>query len=221
MPPIKTYSKHEGERGESPARVRHTSPPAVIHVTEYTGMNEVFHLCHKRAPRRPPYAAPSGYRTLAKLKDVEHLLRLAAVFVFGILLFILARAQFVPKSFGQYGHYRGDALKELAARELRYAGHGACEDCHSDVLAVKKSGKHAGVNCEACHGPLANHAADPASVTPQLPDTGVLCARCHEANLAKPAKFPQVDSKDHSSGAKCNTCHQPHSPLLPPTEKKS
>lgn len=160
-------------------------------------------------------------RTLAKLKDAEHLLRLAAVFIIGISIFVIARVQFVPKSFGQYGYYRGDALHEISSREPKFAGHGACEDCHADVLAVKKTGKHAGVNCEACHGPLAKHAADPASVVPQLPDTGVLCARCHEANLAKPASFPQVATKDHMGDVKCNTCHQPHSPLLAPPEKKS
>lgn len=158
---------------------------------------------------------------MAKLKDVEHLLRLAAVFVVGILIFLFARAQFVPKSFGQYGHYRGNALKEIASREPKFAGHQACEDCHTDVVDLKKTGKHAGVNCEACHGPLGNHAADPAAVVPQLPDTGVLCAKCHEANLAKPASFPQVDTKDHSGGQKCGICHVPHNPLQAPTEKKS
>ena len=67
-------------------------------------------------------------------------------------------------------------------------------------LDVKKAGKHAHVNCEACHGPLANHADDPASVTPVKPDTAVLCARCHTASAAKPKGFPQVVPADHSNG---------------------
>lgn len=158
---------------------------------------------------------------MGKFKDVEHLLRLAAVFIVGILVFFVVRAQFLPKSFGEYGHYRGQALKEIAAREPRFAGHQACEDCHTDVVEVKKAGKHAGVNCEACHGPLAKHAASPADVTPQLPDTLVLCPRCHQANIAKPAGFPQVDAKEHMGDVKCDTCHQPHSPLLAPKEKKA
>ncbi len=158
---------------------------------------------------------------LAKLKDTEHLLRLAAVFAIGILAFIVARTLFVPKSFGQYGHYRGDALQEIASRPIHYAGHKACEDCHTDIVDLKKTGKHAGVNCEACHGPLAKHAEDPAAVTPQLPDTGVLCARCHQAGIARPVTFPQVDAPEHSGGQKCGTCHVPHNPLQQPTEKKS
>jgi uncharacterized CHY-type Zn-finger protein len=156
-----------------------------------------------------------------RFKDFEHLLRVAAVFVVGLISFLALRSALVPRSFGQYGHYRGNALAEISARPVKYAGHKVCEDCHDDIVAVKKTGKHAGVNCEACHGPLANHAADPASVVPQLPDTAVLCARCHEANLAKPAAFPQVDTKDHSGGQVCKMCHQPHSPLLMPGEKKS
>jgi len=150
---------------------------------------------------------------LAKLKDAEHLMRLAAVFAAAFILFLALRSYFVPKSFGQYGHYRGDALQEIMARPTNYAGHKACEDCHADVVEKKKTGKHAGVNCEACHGPLQKHVDDPASVVPQLPDTGVLCAKCHEANIAKPKGFPQVNTAEHSSGAKCNTCHVPHNPL--------
>ena len=153
---------------------------------------------------------------MSKFKDAEHLVRLAAAFVVICAVFLLIRAHFIPKSFGQYGHYRGDALAELAGKPIRYAGHQACEDCHSEVLTLKKTGMHAGVNCESCHGPLAKHAEDPVSVVPQLPDTAVLCARCHEANIAKPKNFPQVVSARHSGGVVCKSCHQPHSPLLPP-----
>jgi uncharacterized CHY-type Zn-finger protein len=158
---------------------------------------------------------------VSKFKDAEHLVRLAVAFAVVLVAFLLIRAHFVPKSFGQYGHYRGDALTELSSKPISYAGHQACEDCHPDVVSVKKSGKHVGVNCEACHGPLAKHAADPASVVPQLPDTAVICARCHEENIAKPKDFPQVVSAQHSGGAVCKTCHQPHSPLLQPGGKQS
>ena len=155
------------------------------------------------------------------LKDAEHLVRLGAAFAIVLVGFLLVRAHLVPKSFGQYGHYRGDALAELSSKPISFAGHQSCEECHADVLEVKRAGKHAGVNCEACHGPLATHAADPASVVPQLPDTAVLCARCHEENIAKPKSFPQVASKEHSGGVLCKSCHVPHSPMLQPGEKKS
>ena len=148
------------------------------------------------------------------LKDSGHLFRLAGVFLAGTLLFLVVRGFLVPKSFGEYGHYRGDAIAETAARPVNFAGHATCETCHADVLDKKKDGKHAHVNCEACHGPLAKHADDPGSVQPAKLDTAVLCVRCHEANIAKPKSFPQVVSADHSSGLACDTCHQPHSPAI-------
>jgi hypothetical protein len=150
---------------------------------------------------------------MSLFKDAGHLFRLAGVFLIGTLTFLGMRVFLVPKSFGQYGHYRGDAITEMAARPMHFAGHQACEDCHADVLEKKKAGRHARVSCEACHGPLAKHADDP-SVQPAKLDTAVLCVRCHETNAAKPKGFPQVASADHSTGLPCDTCHQPHSPVI-------
>jgi hypothetical protein len=147
-------------------------------------------------------------------KDAGHLFRLAAVFIAGLLIFLVIRGFLVPKSFGQFGHYRANAVAEIAARPIKFAGHESCEGCHADVLDKKKNGKHAGVNCEACHGPQAQHVDDPTSVKPAKLDTAVLCARCHEANAAKPRNFPQVDTEEHSTGLPCDTCHQPHSPVI-------
>jgi hypothetical protein len=150
-------------------------------------------------------------------KDAGHLFRFAGLFVLAFLLFLVIRSYVVPRSFGQYGHYRGEAISDIAAKQIKFAGHEACESCHIDVADTKKAGKHAHVNCEACHGPLAKHAdptSDPTSTKPLRPDTTVLCARCHTATAAKPKGFPQVDPEEHSSGVPCETCHQPHSPAI-------
>jgi uncharacterized CHY-type Zn-finger protein len=146
--------------------------------------------------------------------DSGHLFRLGSVFLAGILVFVVLRGFLVPRSFGQYGHFRGDAIQEIAAKPVVYAGHEACETCHADVLDVKAKGKHVRVACESCHGPLATHADDPGSVQPEKLDTAVLCVRCHEANSAKPKWFPQVNSAEHSNGLPCDTCHQPHGPVI-------
>jgi uncharacterized CHY-type Zn-finger protein len=151
---------------------------------------------------------------MKKFKDAGHLFRMAAVFLVGVIAFVVLRTAFVPRSFGQYGHYRGKAIAEIAALPISYAGHQVCEGCHTDVLDVKSKGIHKGVACESCHGPLAKHADDPASVQPAKLDTAKLCVRCHEANIAKPKNFPQVVSAEHSGGAPCDTCHQPHSPAM-------
>jgi uncharacterized CHY-type Zn-finger protein len=151
---------------------------------------------------------------MANLKDAGHLWRMAAVFAVGVVLFLVARSIFVPNSFGQYGHYRGAALGEIAAKPIVYAGHGTCESCHTDVYDVKSKGVHAHVACESCHGPLAKHADDPTALQPPKVDVAVLCVRCHEAGIAKPKNFPQVVSAEHSGGVPCDTCHQPHSPRI-------
>ncbi|WP_109484935.1 multiheme c-type cytochrome [Occallatibacter savannae] len=147
-------------------------------------------------------------------KDAGHLFRFAGLFVLAFIVFLVVRGYVVPKSFGQYGHYRGDAMSDIAAHPVKFAGHQACETCHTDKADEKSKGKHAHVNCEACHGALAKHADDPAAVTPTKPDTATLCARCHTATAAKPKEFPQVNPSDHSNGVPCETCHQPHNPAI-------
>ena len=98
---------------------------------------------------------------MSGFKDAGHLFRFAGLFVLAFLVFLVVRHYVVPKTFGQYGHYRGAAIGEIAARPVKFAGHQTCETCHADILDVKTNGKHAHVNCEACHGALANHADDP------------------------------------------------------------
>ena len=146
------------------------------------------------------------------MKDATHLLRLAGLFAVGIVLFLLIRRELVPPGFGQYGHFRASAMDAVRARPMTYAGRTTCEMCHEDQLKVLRTGKHAGVGCEACHGPQVKHADDPSSIKPVLPTAHLLCPMCHEANSAKPKGFPQVASKEHSGGEECTTCHKPHRP---------
>ena len=134
-------------------------------------------------------------------KDAGHLFRLAAVFlVIGILVFLGLRAFLVPKSFGEYGHYRGNAIGEIAARPVNFAGHQTCEDLPCRRPGKEESRKARAGQLRSVSWALAKHADDPASVQPAELDTAVLCVRCHEANVAKPKAFPQVVSADHSSG---------------------
>jgi len=149
---------------------------------------------------------------MSRFKDVEHLYRFAFLFVVAFALFLVIRHFVVPKSFGEYGHYRGAAIAEIAAKPLHYAGHATCETCHADIAEAKMAGKHEHVNCEACHGPLQQHADDP-SIQPAKLDTTVVCARCHAASAAKPGGFPQIDPEQHAGGLACETCHKPHNGL--------
>ena len=148
------------------------------------------------------------------LRDWAHLIRPALVLLAGLALFLAVRAAVVPKGFGKYGHYRPGALDLIRQHPIAFAGQDTCVMCHDDEAKTKAAGKHAGVRCEACHGPLAEHANDPSAHVPKLPDVANLCRRCHEKDAAKPASFPQVVTAEHSGGQLCNTCHQPHSPHL-------
>lgn len=151
---------------------------------------------------------------MSAFKDAGHLLRFAGLFVLAFIVFLVVRRFVVPKSFGEYGHYRGAAIAEIAAHPAHFAGHQACEVCHSDIADAKSKGKHAHVNCEACHGPQLKHADDPSSGVPPKPDTATLCVRCHAASAARPKDFPQVDAVAHANGVPCETCHKPHDPAL-------
>ncbi|MEZ5356008.1 MAG: multiheme c-type cytochrome [Bryobacteraceae bacterium] len=149
-----------------------------------------------------------------RLRDSGHLVRLLLLVAVAVSLFLVVRAAVIPDSFGQYGHYRPGALADNQKHPLIHAGQAECTLCHEDEVKARNAGKHSGVACEACHGPLAAHAADPDAHKPVLPAVTPLCTNCHEKDAAKPKWFPQVASKQHSEGMDCNSCHQPHQPKL-------
>jgi len=146
------------------------------------------------------------------VKDKEHLVRIAALFAAGVVVFLILQAILVPKEFGVYGHYRAGALADNRMRAPLFAGRTACIECHTDERDAWRGGKHAGVGCEACHGALAKHAEDPSASKAVKPDPKTICFTCHLTNVAKPKKFPQMDPKNHFGGGACNGCHSPHSP---------
>ena len=144
-------------------------------------------------------------------KDVEHLVRLAALFLAGLLVFGVARAAYVPKDFGTFGHYRGRAPNEEAARVPVYAGRARCVECHEDVVGVAAPSRHKNLGCEGCHGALRQHADNP-EVAVLKPDGRADCMRCHSAKTGRPASFLIIDREEHSGADACVSCHKPHDP---------
>jgi hypothetical protein len=53
---------------------------------------------------------------MSSFKEARHLFHFAGLFVLAFIVFWAIRGYVVPKSFGQYGHYRGNAIGEIAAR---------------------------------------------------------------------------------------------------------
>ena len=145
----------------------------------------------------------------------EHLVRVAGLFLAGVVVFVVLQALLIPEGFGLYGHYRAGALDDNRARPMKFAGRAACIECHDDAAAAAKGGGHERVRCEACHGPLAAHAGDPTAQKAVRPDAAVLCVRCHQANVARPASFPQKDRAEHAGDEICTTCHVAHHPGIP------
>jgi hypothetical protein len=131
--------------------------------------------------------------------------------------YFVARGVLTPRSFGQYGWYRGDALQEIAKAPMAYAGKPACVICHPEVPQKMGESKHRNVSCESCHGANAEHAEDP-SVSPGKITNAQFCLRCHQANAARPASFPQIDLADHFGDGKCAECHLPHTPKEAPAK---
>ena len=73
------------------------------------------------------------------LRSTEHLLRVAVLLVLGLVAFFLVRQAVIPAEFGKYGHFRPGALDDIRAHPVKFAGHEACEACHSDEAAAKRA----------------------------------------------------------------------------------
>ena len=140
--------------------------------------------------------------------------RLLLVFVFFIILSVLLIYFLTPESFGEYGHYRGKALEEIASPEARYVQTDDCAMCHDSIAELKNSGLHAPLQCEVCHGPGYKHIEDE-TIKMEIPEEGQFCMRCHSINAARNKKvIKQVDAIEHAEGEECITCHNPHQPWL-------
>ncbi len=153
------------------------------------------------------------------LKDKGHLFAVVALFLAALVVFLVARAVLTPHDFGVHGHYRAGALEDNRRHPLVYAGHESCATCHDDVAKVHDQGRHEGVACEACHGPLGMHASDPSEAEGRRPDRREVCLGCHAASGAKPRAFPQIVAGDHAPEGDCADCHGAHRPEGAPGEE--
>jgi hypothetical protein len=139
----------------------------------------------------------------------------------GALVALLAVASIalvvaVPWIYGEYGFHPEANARTWAALTPRYADAALCARCHEAQYAPWQNERHAGVTCESCHGPLAEHAATapleaPAGSLGLAKPAEDLCVVCHEKSPAKPETFAQVDLAEHYTGSTCLGCHDSHS----------
>ena len=167
------------------------------------------------------------------MRHSKHIWRAVLILIAFLLAFIAGRHFMVPETFGMAGHYRYQALEETMARTPKHGGRDSCKKCHEEQYALATAGKHAPLNCEVCHAPVADHART-GKDAPKEPKEAYLaamptnptyrtCAYCHEQQAARPKTFKQVSFRKHleeqglPAGARmpekiCLKCHSPHDP---------
>lgn len=146
-------------------------------------------------------------------KNIDHIVRLILVYLLILGGFLLIRKLLAPKSFGKYGHYRGDSVIEIANSEVILQGDNTCKKCHREIYEKKINSKHKTVICEDCHyGDLKLHIEKPKEIKPIKPKERIDCGQCHKKDFARQKTFPQIDFETHNPGMWCIMCHDSHKP---------
>ncbi len=161
----------------------------------------------------------------------KHIVRLLVLMVlFGVVAYAL-KQYFTVGSYYMYGHYRGNAVADIASDKPKFKGTAYCISCHAAQTAEWSKGVHNSadqgkvVKCEVCHGPggsrdvkglfenVSTGNDHPKNLKMTVPtDTAKLCTLCHEHIAGRPAQQPQIVVADHAGTLQCTTCHNPHSP---------
>ncbi len=156
------------------------------------------------------------------MEHSKHIVRMAVLVIVVLIGFLLSRTFFSPPSFGRYGFYRADNVKEQMAKPVRHGESVSCSDCHDEKTEDLNSGSHQSINCENCHAPLVTHIKEEENFAAMAMNrSSSLCLRCHESLDARPADFPQIRGEEHLKKASmemtpdvCLGCHEPHTPTV-------
>jgi hypothetical protein len=159
------------------------------------------------------------------MSHAKHLLRVTLLLLVGFIFFELGRRLIVPASFGKYGHYRANNLKEQMNMPVKWEASRTkeCEVCHEKRVAEHKNSKHENVPCMDCHGPISEHVTKTPNgemkKTNKMPKEGSYkhCVRCHQKLAARAPGIRQIDVLKHlrEKGMQmekdvCLGCHDPH-----------
>jgi cytochrome c553 len=152
----------------------------------------------------------------------KHIVRLLILIAAVAIVAIAAKRFFRADSFYQYGHYRGNAVAEIASKVPKLQGSASCQSCHKEVYAEWTDGIHRkatrndviqgvvfkyGPGCEVCHaGPAGNHPskeAMPLSIEDRVTTITHREHKVHPANV--PGRKMLLSPEDMRSV--CLDCH--------------
>ena len=142
----------------------------------------------------------------------KHIFRLVSLILGLVVVAVLARPFLIADSFYRFGHYRANAVPEIAAKAPVLQTARYCQACHTERHAQWSAGSHKSVTCEICHGPAQGHTDKNKLPVPK--DSVKLCTLCHETMSGRPSTQPQIDLAKHNTGKQCIVCHNPHTPKI-------
>ncbi len=156
------------------------------------------------------------------MRYAKHIFRLMILLILVISVTLIVLRLFVPDSFGKYGHYRADNLKEQMSIPVVWQGvrNNACIECHQENTYKKMKSLHKNVPCMNCHGPITQHVSKSKKIA-KMPviRSWKHCARCHQKLAARAHVIKQIDAVEHVKGQGealegnvCIECHDPHNP---------
>ena len=149
-------------------------------------------------------------KRLAPAAKVVAIIAIASLAI-GTALFLATAA------YAAFGNGRAAVNAESwALRPMRIAPDG-CVSCHPTQAAQQASNKHAGIDCQTCHGPAGAHpGSDPTAIAQITKPTAAVCIQCHTQVVGRPASFAQVELATHwGGGTLCLRCHDPHDVVAP------
>jgi hypothetical protein len=146
------------------------------------------------------------------VKLPEQVVRLGIVLIALVAIVLSLRFIVLPASFFSARPHQAAKVEREMAKPLHFAGSASCLKCHEEQVKAKYNGFHRNLNCETCHGPSAEHAANDKAVKSLKPKEREFCLTCHAYDNSRPNGFPQVDPQGHNGSKPCIRCHDPHNP---------
>jgi len=153
----------------------------------------------------------------------KHIVRLLILIAVVATVALSAKYFLRAASFYQYGHYRGNAVAEIAAKVPKLDGSASCESCHKEAYAEWTGGIHRkatkdnkvqgvvikyGPGCEVCHtGPAGNH---PSKEPMPLSTEDKITTITHSEHKTHPANVPGRNLMLNAGDMRnlCLNCHE-------------